>query len=127
MTPERKKAIRERLEKATPGPWHAWRNPYRDDDGHFVTQDEPGGELRRRPIARSQMARGDAYFIAAAPEDIRDLLAYVESLEDAIWAWCAVPLEQGCLCHCCKVRREIHAGIPADEHMAELDGSRSDE
>ena len=112
MTPEQLKAIRERVEKASPGPW-VWADhdifpedrkaqsegrPYwtLTDSGYYKT-------LCVGPIGRKMMSpesilqaggydgdgvfrdKEDQEFIAHARQDIPALLAYVEELEKELY------------------------------------------
>ncbi len=84
MTPERQAEIEARLEAATPGPWSSSREdmdsyiPSTDGDTNLVVF------VYRDPHERIPVMGGserpDARLIAAAPTDIRDLLAEVSRL-----------------------------------------------
>lgn len=88
MTPEELNTIRERCEKATPGPWTTDRPTKPSDPDEFskwvaicglggrtgVFADPPGG----------QSPWNDAQFIAHAREDIPALLDYIKELEARI-------------------------------------------
>lgn len=93
LTPERLGEIRARLARATPGPWR-WA-PYDGGSIHFLTnQPAERDDPYRAPLPRIHSdgsAWGeysadidvdgpDAALIAAAPQDIADLLAEVERL-----------------------------------------------
>lgn len=75
MTPEELEAIRERAEKATPGPWEAKMvHPFMDGRGQYrVGPSMPGG-------FQGTVFPGDAEFIAHAREDVPKLLAEVQRL-----------------------------------------------
>ena len=88
MTPEELKAIENRCNKATPGPWTTDRPTKPSDPDEFsrwvaicglggrtgVFADPPGG----------QSPWNDAQFIAHAREDIPALLDYIKELEARI-------------------------------------------
>lgn len=65
--------IRERLEKATPGPWWYKKNPMRDDGWFAYGSDN-------KTVSSAQISEADAQFIAHAPEDIAFLLSLCDSL-----------------------------------------------
>ena len=77
--------IRERIDKATPGPWQVW------DDGDVgtaypvTTRTRDGRiiELESKHIANSD--RSDADLIANAPTDLAWCIAYIEELERVLW------------------------------------------
>ena len=86
MTDAELQAIRDKLAKATPGPWQPHpRSVYQDVEG-----DEMGGlgfdvDGPPEPQLRGQFSRGaDANFIAHAPEDIAALLEEVDRLRDIV-------------------------------------------
>ncbi len=94
-------AIRERCEKATPGPWEATHRHV----GLSAMDDESGGlglEVEGPPDAslRGQFARGaDATFIAASRTDIPALLAHIARLEATIDQQAAAARDQGVCLH----------------------------
>lgn len=85
MTSERKTEIHARLEAATPGPWVDMTTP-EPDGGTFAG--EVWGDMARDRIVRvcrdpdGDDRPQDRALIANAPQDLADLLAEVERLED---------------------------------------------
>ena len=87
LTPEHLEEIRARLAAATPGPWDYWFEvetrvgPSRENPIALVKQMRharcPGG-------VRGTGVDADAALIAAAPTDLRDLLAEVQRLQAEI-------------------------------------------
>ena len=76
--------IKERLAAATPGPWKAKEDSW---DGYSVVIDDngPGVSIIAEQIGQGEDGgRGDAEFIANAPEDIAALVAEVERLRATI-------------------------------------------
>lgn len=90
MTDEELAAIRERVEKATPGPWYR-RIPYHGDVGYVATKDpqyagdrvvgtlDTAGMSKRRDILFPELV-ADAEFICHAREDIPALLTEIQRL-----------------------------------------------
>jgi hypothetical protein len=82
LTPEQVRAIRERAEKATPGPWTADKPP-RDNDGWslavIIAAVARGQGIYAIPPGGSYPA-ADQNFIAAARTDVPALCATVEAL-----------------------------------------------
>ncbi len=94
-------AIRERCDKATPGPWYAteaveWqphKGPWYDVGAGITTDPEntsyagcdvvEGGHQDEQGGAVGVLKNADAAFIAAARTDVPDLLAEVERLREA--------------------------------------------
>jgi DNA repair exonuclease SbcCD ATPase subunit len=76
VTDQELKEIRERLEAATPGPWQY-------EDYTFWS----GGEKVLVPTWNAEINAklADVLFIAHAPEDIRRLLNYIDTLKLALW------------------------------------------
>ena len=85
MTPERLEAIRQRVEKATQGPWNFEGNKWQD--GYVIYSPikrgfhNNGGEVAE---VDDSYEPSDAEFIANARQDIPDLLAEVERLRYAL-------------------------------------------
>lgn len=85
MTPERLEAIRQRVEKATQGPWNFEGNKWQD--GYVIYSPikrgfhNNGGEVAE---VDDSYEPSDAEFIAHAREDVPALLAEVERLRSAI-------------------------------------------
>lgn len=75
LSPEELTAIRERAERATPGPWKALDN-WRGVMYKYVAA--PGG------VVTDGIAHHNAEFIAHAREDIPKLLAEIERLRTAL-------------------------------------------
>lgn len=87
-------AIRERAEKATPGPWEAraWKST--TDDQYFVSQAFEGGKelatawqgerYPEMPEIPNGEAEANAKFIAHARSDVPKLLAEIERLRNGI-------------------------------------------
>lgn len=78
--------IKDRLEKATPGPWIAVGKNRNDGHqvvvaGEYTNEGEPDMWI---DVVYSADEVADADFIAGAPEDIRFLLSEVERLEKRI-------------------------------------------
>ena len=69
LTTEQLEAIRERLRRATPGPWIA--------NETYDSVEAKGGDLK---VCDVNFVPGDMHFIAHAPTDINALLAEVERL-----------------------------------------------
>lgn len=92
MTPEELQAIRERADKATPGPWgcHSRNGANPDSAPREATGIDYylGWEIDGPPDAdRGQFSRGfDADFIAHARKDVPELLAEVKRLQAHIAA-----------------------------------------
>lgn len=83
MTPAELAAIRERAERATPGPWTYEYNVERIGIGYDVRANLGGPDVTYA-LARlgfETRSRHDANFIAHSRTDIPDLLSHVESLE----------------------------------------------
>jgi len=82
MDAEELQAIRERAEKATPGPWH-----FDADDMDIWCRNDGGSFPLTTTIAKA-LEDEDRYFdfefIAAAREDIPALVAEVERLREAL-------------------------------------------
>lgn len=82
MTQEQEKAIRERLAKATTGPWHADNvNRTRSLDGPEIWA---CGMLVAKVAGLAKFDFENCELIAHAPEDIRSLLAEVDRLRNAL-------------------------------------------
>lgn len=76
--------IKERLAKATPGPWRVWQNPHKKSDVAVETAwSHSDCEGDTELITDYLPTCGDAEFIAHSPEDIAALLAEVEKLRRA--------------------------------------------
>lgn len=77
MRDERVQEIRERLSKATPGPWDIYR--YRHGGGRLCVDDDqqPG---RERSLIADLYNEGDRELLYRAPTDLADLLAEREKL-----------------------------------------------
>ena len=78
--------IKERLAAATPGPWKAKEDSW---DGYSVVIDDsgPGVSIIAEQIGQGEdKGRGDAEFIAHAPEDIAALITEVETLRGQVEA-----------------------------------------
>lgn len=73
MTPEELKAIRERCEKATPGPWI--------DDGYRIHLRNREGPVFFEHKHNENFGRSDGEFICRSREDIPALLTYIDELE----------------------------------------------
>lgn len=87
MTPTELKAIRERCEKATPGPWeaHIQTGPYRTRNyAGKVKAPIPIGEHSSFRVHPNLLYEGDVHFIAHARTDIPSLLDEVERLREAL-------------------------------------------
>ena len=91
MTPQRLAAIKERCERATPGPWRVVRNRHKDRFGlpwgrivaEWTTQ--TGGRMRRVVVVwGDDNGAADAAFIAHARTDIPDLIVEVERLQAVV-------------------------------------------
>ncbi|MGR6904981.1 hypothetical protein [Lysinibacillus sp. BSL11] len=83
MNQEQLNAIKERVAKATPGPWEIDRN---SDDSDFITdiwfnQDGDHVEVHDKSIFQSVL---NAKFIACARDDVPALVAEVERLREAL-------------------------------------------
>jgi hypothetical protein len=81
MTDEELKVIRERCEKATPGPWRA--------DGRYIETIE-GAEEEMAIYDEGGHDELDAEFIAHAREDVPRLLEEIERLREGLkkLQWC---------------------------------------
>ena len=81
--------IRERLAKATPGPWKVWR-PEDDDERYIIpTRDDEKGFIAEADLRRKEVD-WNALLIAHAPTDLAYLLDRVEQLERVVKAARAV-------------------------------------
>lgn len=95
------KPIRERLEKATPGPWftdwnygHGWdhsaisKKDYRNNEEEYKRDDESGALLENNVVGVScdhgAYKGEDLKFIAHCPTDMRRLLEAVEIMSEAL-------------------------------------------
>lgn len=94
MTPQRLQAIKERAEKATQGPWAALSRPIQfgflgvesviaKNGNATVIISETEHATDGEPLSQ---LRADNSFIAAARQDIPDLLAYAAEMHDKIRA-----------------------------------------
>ena len=73
--------IKERLAKATPGPWRVWQNPHKKSDVAVETAwSHSDCEGDTELITAYLPTCGDAEFIAHSPEDIAALIGEVERL-----------------------------------------------
>jgi hypothetical protein len=92
LSPEELKEIRERAEKATPGPWEYRPNRFDDwgwvrgPDGWPVANAKAGADCDEDVLATHRIAGTDPYqhngdFITSARVDIPRLLATVEALQ----------------------------------------------
>lgn len=107
LTPEELAAIRERAEKATPGPWEVQENDWRDDEEEWPEVRVVAGTARRQPDGRyncctrstdtiyenescdedeGEHRYRDAIFIATSRTDIPRLLDEVERLQKFVSA-----------------------------------------
>lgn len=87
ITPTELKAIRERCEKATQGPWeaHIQTGPYRTRNyAGKVKAPVPIGEHSSFRVHLNLLYEGDVHFIAHARTDIPRLLDEVERLRKAL-------------------------------------------
>ena len=76
--------IKDRLARATPGPWRVWQNPHKKSDVAVETAwSHSDCEGDTELITDYLPTCGDAEFIAHSPEDIAALLAEVEKLRRA--------------------------------------------
>ena len=82
LTPERIAEIRERWEKATPGPWYAAANSY-VVGGNLTSQGHKVCQLAD-PWIHNPNQDDDAPFLAHSWQDIQDLLDEVERLRSAL-------------------------------------------
>ena len=84
MTNEELQVIKERVAKATVGPWE-WRNDCYDDfwlaSNHFIVADSFGYDDGDSTI---RVSEADAEFIAHARQDVPTLVAEVERLREAL-------------------------------------------
>ncbi|MEY2354758.1 hypothetical protein [Lysinibacillus capsici] len=83
MNQEQLNAVKERVAKATPGPWEIDRN---SDDCDFITdiwfnQDGDHVEVHDKSVMQSVL---NAEFIAHSREDVPALVAEVERLREAL-------------------------------------------
>jgi hypothetical protein len=77
LTNEELAAIRERAEKATPGPWFKESDEYGNINVYFAWDAPNGGN----EVVERIDSEDDADFIANARTDIPKLLAHIEALE----------------------------------------------
>ena len=79
-------AIKERLERATPGPWKSTTPPWNEGWVYVVAPDQDEHDVISKIEFDGDEAecRADAEFIAAAPSDIRTLLEAVEEKDAEI-------------------------------------------
>ncbi|GIM45942.1 hypothetical protein DNHGIG_14910 [Collibacillus ludicampi] len=92
MNKEQLQAIRERVNRATPGPWSIHREDVGDDVVFYVPTmiksekrtivDSDGGLISWSEPCTSEQVEADAEFIAHAREDVPALLNEVERLEE---------------------------------------------
>ena len=77
--------IRERLERATPGPWQAISSGRAHGDHWYVTDaGEAIASIHASDGEDEDQREPDAEFIAHAPEDIAFLLARLSAVADAL-------------------------------------------
>jgi len=111
MNQEQLNAIKERVEKATPGPWEIDKN---SDDSDFITdiwfnQDGDHVEVHDKSILQSVL---NALFIAHAREDVPALVAEVDMLRQALEKVMEVeaPIMEGWETPTYKIAREALGG-----------------
>ena len=81
MTPEQLNAIRARRAAITPGKWKVDEDRIRMGDIYVYIDNAPYGSNGSFEIHTMRHKLDDARFIAAAPDDIDTLLAYIAELE----------------------------------------------
>ena len=106
--------IKERLAKATPGPWRVWQNPHKKSDVAVETAwSHSDCEGDTELITDYLPTCGDAEFIAHSPEDIAALLAEVEKLRRA-GSTLGTVIEKQCEAALPHIEKEIRAQVAAD-------------
>jgi len=81
MTSDELKEIRERVEKATPGPWWVWA----DDRGYMSVCRTEGKPLQVPMGCQSvEVRRADAELMAQSRQDIPKLLSHIQEQADEI-------------------------------------------
>jgi hypothetical protein len=94
MTPAALEAIRERLAKATPGPWHAdsrGREFSERDPEHYVVEADLNGlpsvvvdTLNCDACFPPDEQRANAALIASAPTDLQACISHIDALRKAL-------------------------------------------
>jgi hypothetical protein len=102
MTPAALEAIRERLAKATPGPWHAdsrGREFSERDPEHYVVEADLNGlpsvvvdTLNCDVCFPPDEQRANAALIASAPTDLQACLSHIDTLREALRPFARLPL-----------------------------------
>jgi len=94
MDPKRLEEIKARVEKATPGPWRVVTDgemPFDGQEGALAYMGDDGGDGPAVHVSCSNAVEArdvvdDAAFVAAARQDIPDILAEVERLRSDLGA-----------------------------------------
>lgn len=83
MTAERLKEITERVTNATPGPWTLTKPEYKDGWPQGIVIGGVVGKTTIYGPLGGSTPYGDAKFMAAARQDVPELLAHIQALEEA--------------------------------------------